>query len=92
MVKENMRKFEFLRLMTEKYKNSKLKNLTYSDLKMQEYLELKSINKKQAIVLFKFRVRMSPLGKTTRLDNKQQFVLFVLYTWTHKKKVSTVLN
>ena len=63
LVKEKIKTFEFSRLMTEKSNKSKLKNVSYSELKMQEYLELKTMNKTQAIVLFKFRVRMSPFGE-----------------------------
>ena len=57
-VKEKMKKFELSRLMTEKSTKSKLTNLSYSEFKMHEYLDLKTMNKTEAIVLFKFRVRM----------------------------------
>ena len=70
MVKENVRKFEFSRLMSEKSTKSKLTNLRYSELKMQEYLELKSMSKVQAIVLFKFRVRMSPFGENYKAGHQ----------------------
>ena len=42
---------------------SKMKNLEYSELRMQEYLELRTMNKRQAFILFKFRVRMTPFGE-----------------------------
>ena len=70
MVKENVRKFEFSRLMSEKSTKSKLTNLRYSELQMQEYLELKSMSKVQAIVLFKFRVRMSPFSENYKAGHQ----------------------
>ena len=35
-------------------------NLEYSELTIQSYLELKTMYRMQAIILFKFRVRMTP--------------------------------
>ena len=64
-VKVKVRKYEYERLMeikTVKCK-SKMKNLYYSELKIQEYLELKEMNARQAKILFKFRVRMAPFGE-----------------------------
>ena len=51
----------------KKSKNvSKMKNLCYIELKMQEYLELKDMTASQAKALFKFRIRMAPLGENCR--------------------------
>lgn len=58
LVKKEIRKFELRRLVNKK--KSKMVNLEYSELTMQNYLELKTMNRRQAIILFKFRVRMTP--------------------------------
>ena len=67
IVRENIKKFEFSKLMEGR--KSKLMNLNYCKLEMQEYLHLKNMNKKQAIVLFKFRTRMAPFGENFRAGN-----------------------
>ena len=64
LVKEKIRKYEFTRLIGKM--KSKMQNLEYSELRMQEYLELRNMNKRQAIILFKFRVRMTPFGENFR--------------------------
>ena len=63
LVKQQMKKYEFRRLLTEKELKSKMENLSYSEFKRQEYLNLGKMNKSQAIVVFKFRLRMSPFGE-----------------------------
>ena len=42
---------------------SKLNDLNYTELKMQEYLTLKTMNVTEAKSMFKFRVRMAPFGE-----------------------------
>ena len=68
MVKTKAREYELQRLV--KLKNtrniSKMKDLTYIELKMQEYLELKDMSASQAKALFKFRIRMAPFGENFR--------------------------
>ena len=66
MVKENMKNYEFKKLMDEKSSKSKMKSLYYTELKMQDYLKLTTMTKSQAIVVFKFRLRMSPFGENFR--------------------------
>ena len=61
LVKEKITNFEG--------KRSKLENLYYFKLEMQEYLWLNSRNKKEAIVLFKFRTRMAPFGENYKAGN-----------------------
>ena len=61
IVKTKVKLLEFSQLMGGR--KSKTINLNYSQLKMQEYLELKDMSRRQAIVLFKFRTRMSPFGE-----------------------------
>ena len=41
-------------------RKSKTKNIDYSNLHMQEYLQLKTITRMEALILFKFRTRMAP--------------------------------
>ena len=57
-VKAKIKIFEFSNLLQER--KSKTINLKYSHLKMQDYLLLKNMNKKETIILFKFRTRMAP--------------------------------
>ena len=47
-------------------RKSKTKNIIYSNLHMQEYLELKNMSKSEAIIVFKFRTRMSPFSENFR--------------------------
>ena len=61
IVKRKIKIFEFSNLMKER--KSKTMNLKYPELKMQEYLLLNNMTKKEAIILFKFRTRMSPFGE-----------------------------
>jgi len=76
MVKENMKKYEFGRLLNEKSTKSKMKNLDYFELKMQEYLKLGSMNKSQAIVVFKFRLRMSPFAENFKAGQESKICPF----------------
>ena len=61
IVKRKIKTFEFLNLMDER--KSKTINIRYSDLKMQDYLLLNNMNKKEAIILFKFRTKMAPFSE-----------------------------
>ena len=67
LVKSKVKTFEFSSLMEAR--KSKTINLNYSRLKMQDYLELKTMNRKEAIVLFKFRTRMSPFAENFKSGN-----------------------
>ena len=40
---------------------------------MQEYLELKNMNKQEAIILFKFRIRMTPFGENFKAGKVDSF-------------------
>ena len=76
MVKENMKNYEFKKLMDEKSSKSKMKNLYYTELKMQDYLKLTTMTKSQAIVVFKFRLRMSPFGENFRAGQQSKICPF----------------
>ena len=68
LVKKKAREFEFNRLLNIKVTRakSKMKNISYSEFKLQEYLELKTMTASQAKAWFKFRVRMAPFGENFR--------------------------
>ena len=62
-MKKQAKHYEFQRFLEIKETKSKLKDLFYSELKLQDYLNLKNMNTSQAKALFKFRVRMAPFGQ-----------------------------
>ena len=72
LVKNKARQFELNRLVELKNSrnSSKMKDLYYIELKMQEYLELKDMSASQAKALFKFRTRMAPFGENFRGGEK----------------------
>ena len=58
--------YEFASLMKVKQRHSKMDNLNYSKLDMQQYLKLENIDKNSAQTLFRFRVRMAKFGENFR--------------------------
>ena len=78
LVKKRAKQYELTKLLElkEEKANSKMRNLTYSELKIQDYLLLKAINISEAKSLFKFRLRMAPFGENFRGGQKK--VLFPL--------------
>ena len=66
LVMKKAREFEFLRYLQIKETKSKMKNLSYPCLEMQDYLLLKNMNTSQAKAMFKFRVKMAPFGENFR--------------------------
>ena len=66
VVKKQAKNYESKRLLEIKETKSKMKNLFYPELKIQDYLLLKKMNTGQARALFKFRVRMAPYGQNFR--------------------------
>ena len=62
VVKTKARVYEFQQLMKQKQSLSKMNNLVYYELKMQEYLELKEFNLTVAISVFAWRIRMTSFG------------------------------
>ena len=65
LVKKHAKEYEFDRFLEIKgtKAKSKMKDLFYNELKLQDYLLLKEMNASQAKALFKFRVRMAPFGQ-----------------------------
>ena len=72
MLKTKAREYELQRLVELKNTRniSKMKDLSYMELKMQEYHELKDMSASQAKALFKFRIRMAPFGENFRGGEK----------------------
>ena len=72
IVKKQTKELAFLKLMLTKEGHSKMTNLEYSTLEMQEYLKDKRISTSQAKIIFKFRTRMENFsenfkgGKSTK--------------------------
>ena len=66
------REFEFDRFLKIKASKSKMKNLLYTCLEIQDYLLLKDMNTSQAKALFKFRLRMAPFGENFRGGNDKE--------------------
>ena len=63
LVKKKAKEVAFEWLMTKKRGHSKMKNLSYSTLEMQDYLKCKDISVKQAKILFRVRTRMEKFGE-----------------------------
>ena len=59
LVKTHARELALVQLNDKKETHKKMMNLSYLDLKMQEYLKDKSLSTLQAKLLFKFRTRMA---------------------------------
>ena len=68
LVKKHAKDYEFHRFLDIKgtKAKSKMKNLIYTEFKIQDYLLLKNMNASQAKAMFKFRVRMAPFGENFR--------------------------
>ena len=68
LVKKQAREYEFNRLLKIKVTRAKsiMKDIHYSEFKMQKYLELREMSASKAKVWFKFRVRMAPFGENFR--------------------------
>ena len=59
IIKDKIHEKAFKDLMDRKIKHSKLKNLEYKNLEMQQYLSHGDISVNQARIIFKYRTRMS---------------------------------
>ena len=86
LVKVQAGNYELTRLLKVKTPHTKMDNLSYNKLKLQEYLKLKNCNSAQAKIMFRYRCRMANFGENFRgprgpqicplcsnhLDNQQQ--------------------
>ena len=64
--KSKAQNFELDRLLTLKENKSKLKSLSYNELKMQDYLNLSDMDVLTAKSVMKWRLRMAPFGENFR--------------------------
>ena len=70
LVKTKAKQYALNLLIDKQKKHSKMKNLSYTELAMQEYFKIEGISTKQAQNVFKWRVRMAPLGENFRGNEK----------------------
>ena len=63
LVKKQVRELALLKLSQKKQWHSKMSNLTYTNLEIQEYLKKKDITPTQAKIVFKFRTRMEKFSE-----------------------------
>ena len=66
LVMKKAKEFEFIRFLQIKDSKSKMQNISYTCLEMQDYLLLKNMNISQAKAMFKLRVKMAPFGGNFR--------------------------
>ena len=69
MVKTKIMEFALDKLNLSKFKHSKMDNLLYTELKIQDYLVSEDISVKQKRILFQFRTRMSNFAENYRGPN-----------------------
>ena len=66
LVRKKTMEYEYNQLMNIKQTHSKLNNLCYTKLELQNYLKLEVLNATEAQTLFKYRVRMASYGENFR--------------------------
>ena len=66
MMKRKAQEFALFELLKKKQNHSKLENLNYMELKLQDYLKLPGVNITELRDTFKFRVRMTEFGENYR--------------------------
>ena len=66
LVKRQAKQYALSLLTTKQIKHSKMDDLHYTDLEQQRYFKIPGIQTKQVLNLFKWRVRMAPLGENFR--------------------------
>ena len=73
MVKRKAKEVALNLLQKKQNSHSKMNQLYYSELKLQEYFKMPGIETKEMLNLFKWRVRMAPLGENFR-GNKENIL------------------
>ena len=66
MVKIKAKEYELSTLLKRKQTHTKMSNLSYSKLEMQEYLKLDNFDASTAKTLFRYRLRMADYGENFR--------------------------
>ena len=86
LVRKKTMEYEYNQLMNIKQTHSKLNNLCYTKLELQNYLKLEVLNASEAQMLFKYRVRMASYGENFR--EKENGILCPLcYTHLDSQKM-----
>ena len=62
-------------------KHSKMNNLQYTKIKMQEYLKTPGIKTEEVLNIFKWRVRMAPLGENFRGNQANAKTTWTINQW-----------
>ena len=66
LVKQRTRDYALNELKSMQQKHSKMKNLQYEDIQVQDYLTRCDINTEQKKLIFKYRTRMAEFGENYR--------------------------
>ena len=66
LVKIKAEEYSLDKFCEKKEKHSKMSNLQYTELKTKEYLNTPGITTEEVLKMFKWRVRMAPLGENFR--------------------------
>ena len=66
-VKVKADEYSLEKLSKKQQKHSKMNNLQYTEIRMQEYLKTPGIKTEEVLNLFKWRVRMATLGENFKL-------------------------
>ena len=81
MVKEQAKK-NALRILKEKQaKHTKIQNVEYSELKIQEYFLLPGIKVDEARNIFMFRIRMATVGKSWKSILRLKILMMMKSVW-----------
>ena len=68
LVKKKAHDYELNQLLKMKQTHSKMDDLFYSKLEIQDYLNLENLNTKEAQTLFRYRTRMAKFGENFRAN------------------------
>ena len=71
LVKKKTREFALRRLQNSQSKHSKMNNLQYENIEIQDYFLRKDINNEQKKLIFKFRTRMANFGENFKGGRSQ---------------------
>ena len=72
-MKTKAKTFAFKKFLLKKKSHSKIRNIHYQDLEMQDYLQRKDLSIEDKKMLFRWRVRMERFGENFR--GSREFVL-----------------
>ena len=84
-VKQKVQIYEFNQLMSAKQRHTKMDNLNYSKLEIQEYFKLENMNTAGAQTLFKYRVRMANFSENFCGNQGPLLFHYVVIIWTVNK-------